>query len=280
MGVKIEEIIHPFPKGFAALSMKPYIDDLTKRYKSEVKDKINLHAFQHKGSYYVYGQVPSKGNSKYPADIIFYDVALQLTPPNILRNKDDNIRDWDVKVFNNIPSFMFTFDYAFNKRDGLIKLPRGYYSDTALKFKAKVRNPNNLLGIDEGLWFLIMYMDENELFNRTNIDRVCDGGNITYDAMVKTIVPQEKKLKDVNSRHADQAKPKEIKLTDSEKKRIERDRKRIEEEREKERHKSSTEALKDDKLLTSNLSSNLNKVRVPNKIKTNNLKTNSLKSKL
>lgn len=200
--VKIEQIIKPFSSGFTAVSTKLLIEDLTRRYIATEHD-ITVKAFKENKDYFIHAMIPSKTNDKYGSDTIYYDAVIQLIPPNFGWQNNDNIRDWDVKVFCNNPSFMFNFTYVYHSKNALIKLPNGYYSKLALKHKPKVRNPLLLLGIDETLWFTVMYMDKHKLFDRSNIDNLCNS-NIGYTTkdLIKILSTQENKLKEINDRGA------------------------------------------------------------------------------
>lgn len=200
--VKIEQIIKPFSSGFTAVSTKLLIEDLTRRYIATEHD-ITVKAFKENRDYFIHAMIPSKTNDKYGSDTIYYDAVIQLIPPNFGWQNNDNIRDWDVRVFCNNPSFMFNFTYVYHTKNALIKLPNGYYSKLALKHKPKVRNPLLLLGIDETLWFTVMYMDKHKLFDHSNIDNLCNS-NIGYTVkdLIKVLSTQENKLKEINDRGA------------------------------------------------------------------------------
>lgn len=245
--VKITELVMPFGKGFAAVSVRKLIDDMAKRYSATIEPEINVMAFKEKKDYFIYARVPSRTNDKYGGvDKIFYDVVLQLIPPNgNMERNDTNIRNWDVKVFNNNPSFMFTFDFAFNNRRALINLPNGYYGRIALKQKPKVRNPMMLLGLDEDIWFTIMYCDKNHWFERDILDSICNSSSIDFKWIVKQITPQEEKLKEVQDRSLRQRnqakKEKELeKLTKNEK---EREKEEEKENTPREGHAKSSESM-------------------------------------
>lgn len=279
--VKIEQIIKPFSSGFTAVSTRLLIEDLTKRYMATEKD-ITVMAFKENRDYFIHASIPSKTNDKYGNDTIYYDAVLQLIPPNFGWQNHDNIRDWDVRVFCNNPSFMFNFTYVYYIKNALIKLPNGFYSKLALKQKPKVRNPLLLLGIDECLWFTVMYLDKHKLFVKSNIDNLCESNeNLNFKELVKTLVTQENKLKEINDRGArhktNQLKEKEKeKLTKNEEERL----KREEEKKTLEKGKNKDSSIfNTNKLRTRNikdLSSNLNSSnnsQLPIKTTKNNLKS-------
>lgn len=200
MSVKINDISTPFGSGFAAISFRTLVEQLKEKYKNFVESTIEVSATKVKDTYYVYFNIPSKDNKKYPEDVVFYDVVFELTPPNSAWKTHENIRDYDVRVFNNNPRFMFTFNYAYNRRNALIKLPSNYYSKYSLKNAPKVRNPTLLLGIDENLYHAIMYMDKHRLFYRDVLDMLCDSSDMDYKSMVDELSTQDEKMKEVEDR--------------------------------------------------------------------------------
>jgi hypothetical protein len=170
MNIKVTQMLRPFNKGFSALQIKLVMNDLVYRYTQNIKNKIKVRAFKENNDYFIYTQVPSESNDEYPDSApIHYDVIIQLIPPNKASLAWDSIREYDVKVFSNIPSFVFTFNYVYHRQRALIDMPRGYYTQKALMEKARVRNPLNLLGIDKSLWFTIYYCDDRRLFRRLQL---------------------------------------------------------------------------------------------------------------
>lgn len=200
MSVKIDELVKPFGSGFAAIHVSTLVEQLKEKYKNFVESTIEVSALKQKDTYFIYFNIPSKDNKKYPEDVVFYDIVLELNPPNSAWKMHENIRDWDIRVFNNCPRFMFTFNYAFNKRNGLIKFPSQYYSKYSLRNAPKVRNPTLLLGIDENLYHAIMYMDKHRLFYKDVLDTLCDSSEMDYKAMLDEISTQDEKMREVEDR--------------------------------------------------------------------------------
>lgn len=200
MGVKIDNIINPFGSGSMAISVKVVTDALKEKYKNFVESTIEVNAMKIKDNYFLYFQVPSKENKEYPDDVIFYDVIIELIPPNSAWKLHKSIRDYDVKVFSNNPKHMFTFTYVFNKRRALIDLPVKYYSKQALRIAPKKRNPMQLLGIDENLYHCVLYMDKHNLFDRDVLEALIQTSNLDWKSLLEEITPQEEKMKEVSDR--------------------------------------------------------------------------------
>jgi hypothetical protein len=161
-----------------------------------MKDKIKARFFKENNDYFVYTKIPSESNSEYPnSKPIYYDVIFQLSPPNKAAMDLNSIREYDLKVFSNMPSFIYTFNYVYHYKRALITLPNGYYAQKAITDKAKVRNPLKLLGIDKSLWFTVYYLDEKRAFRRDNFEALCDQ-NLTLLGLLKDerIMTQDRKM--------------------------------------------------------------------------------------
>ena len=200
MSCKIDDLINPFGKYFTAVSVRSLIDKLKLDYKEHVEHDIEVSALKNKDTYVIYFTIPSKENKESPGDVIYYDVLLELTPPNSKWVTAPSCRDYDVKAFNNSPRFVYTFDYSFNKKKCLINLPNKFYSKYALKTPAKKRNPMNLLGIDANIYHAVMYMDKHHLFDKAILDTLCMSSNLTMKDLLTEIATQDSKMTEVTNR--------------------------------------------------------------------------------
>lgn len=201
MNLKVDQLIRPFSRGFSALSVKYIIEDLSRRFAANIQDKIEYKIIKVKNTYYIWCKIPSESNDKYPDEEIYYDVILQLDPPNTSSLQNPSIRDYDVKVYANIPSFVFTFNYVYYSKNSLIKMPAGFYSRKSITMKPKIRNPLQLLGIDKSLWFAVCFLDKMKLFNRANADAAIDV-QLDLEKLIKTlkIKTQDEKLSECEYR--------------------------------------------------------------------------------
>jgi hypothetical protein len=212
MSVKVSQMLRPFNKGFSALQIKLIMNDLVYRYIKNIKDKIKVRYCKENNDYFIYAKIPSESNDIYPDSApIFYDVIVQLTPPNKAAIALDSIREYDAKVFSNIPSFVFTFNYVYHYKRALIDLPSDYYTHRAMMEKPRVRNPLYLLGIDKSLWFTIFYLDEHKIFKRTNIDSLIDA-NVNLLKLLKEekVKTQDRKLDECELREKHKRDLKEV----------------------------------------------------------------------
>lgn len=212
MSVKVAQMLRPFNKGFSALQVKLIMNDLVYRYTKNIRSNIKVRYCKEGNYYFIYARIPSESNDEYPDSTpIYYDVIIQLSPPNKASLAWDNIREYDAKVYSNIPSFVFTFNYVYYQKRSLIDLPSGYYTTRAIMERPRVRNPLYLLGIDKSLWFTIFYLDERRIFKRSNIDSLVDE-NLTLVKLLKeeNVKSQDRKLDECELREKHKRDLKEV----------------------------------------------------------------------
>ena len=200
--IKIEQIVKPFNSGFSAVSIKYLLENLQKRYLVNIEPNITtVDAVKEKDNYFILVKIPSESNTEYKSDKIFYDVIIELSPPNKSYLNNESVRDYDVRVYSNCPSFTYTFTYVYYKKDALIKMPKGAYTRKALSKAPKVRNPLLLFGIEKTLWFAICYIDKNRLFKRSNLEALVKDDSKLKDLIKEhKIIGQDQKLEEVMAR--------------------------------------------------------------------------------
>ena len=200
--IKIEQIVKPFNSGFSAVSIKYLLENLQKRYLVNIEPNVTtVDAVKEKDNYFILVKIPSESNTEYKSDKIFYDVIIELLPPNKSYLNNESVRDYDVRVYSNCPSFTYTFTYVYYKKDALIKMPKGAYTRKALSKAPKVRNPLLLFGIEKTLWFTICYIDKNKLFKRSNLEALVKDDSKLKDLIKEhKIIGQDQKLEEVMAR--------------------------------------------------------------------------------
>lgn len=200
--IKIEQIVKPFNSGFSAVSIKYLLENLQKRYLVNIEPNVTtVDAVKDKDNYFILVKIPSESNTEYKSDKIFYDVIIELLPPNKSYLNNESVRDYDVRVYSNCPSFTYTFTYVYYKKDALIKMPKGAYTRKALSKAPKVRNPLLLFGIEKTLWFAICYIDKNKLFKRSNLEALVKDDSKLKDLIKEhKIIGQDQKLEEVMAR--------------------------------------------------------------------------------
>lgn len=82
-----------------------------------------------------------------------YDVVLEL--PNV---KGTTIRDSTFKVYNNTPSFVYTYTYVYNLYNLLINDFKGLYKKEALTKEPIMKNNIKIISYEKSLYYAITYL--------------------------------------------------------------------------------------------------------------------------
>lgn len=116
-----------------------------------------------RGDYFIHAKIPDESNLG-----IVFDVVLQFIETKELADPSvRSLSNYEVKFFSNDPGFMFTYTYAFNKHDLLIKDLRNKLSHRALTEPAKIKNPRNSIGVIKNFFFIYELMVLYKLFNKS-----------------------------------------------------------------------------------------------------------------
>jgi len=120
----------------------------------------NLYKEKGKSIYYVYIKMPSEKTPN-----LYYDVIIEFRASAPQKILGMGIDKYHVRFFSNDPAFLFTYAYAFNKADLIIKWMKPRLSKKALTEKPIIRNPSAATGYVKSLYFAYYYMQIKKLFN-------------------------------------------------------------------------------------------------------------------
>ena len=124
----------------------------------------NLYKEKAKSVYYVYIKMPSEKTPN-----LYYDVIIEFRASAPQKILGMGIDKYHVRFFSNDPAFLFTYAYAFNKADLIIKWLKPKLSKQALTQKPIVRNPNATTGYVKSLYFAYYYLQIKHLFDLDSI---------------------------------------------------------------------------------------------------------------
>lgn len=151
------------PRFGSAISSKKLVKDMEDRYRKVKGSMKHVKIYDEKKDTYLFRiTMDSESNSNYTKNV-GYDVVLELST-DIKDNDSTTITDYNLKVFSNSPSFIYTFTNYFKKNGWLTQyIPKKYYIAKAYRQPAKVRNPMQILGIEKTLWMAVRYVRDNRL---------------------------------------------------------------------------------------------------------------------
>ena len=107
-------------------------------------------------SYFLHLLIPSESERTNTYDVVieFYDDKNEL-------KYEPTINKYPVRFFSNCPSFVFTYAYAYNTNNLLIKPLSDKFNDLVLSQKPKIKNPSQITNIDKSLFFALLFLLNN-----------------------------------------------------------------------------------------------------------------------
>jgi len=151
---------------------KLIIDNLMTRYTTNISKNIELLVFKDKENYVFRISIPSEKNFRFKTNI-FYDVIIEFYPIDKKQIDDTKIVDYGLRVFSNVPTFMFNFTYVYHKMNALYrKIPLAMYSEKALAEPTKQTNPYKLIGIEKSILYALRKIYEVTKYTKDKIDKI------------------------------------------------------------------------------------------------------------
>jgi len=162
-------------------------DKILLREQGDIQFKV-YHQSDANDTYYIHFKIPSE-----PIANFYYDVVIQLSTKVNEKKANDSLRQYMVRFYSNDPAFVYTFVHAFAKHDIFIKDCEPKMSKTALRTKARTKNPNDDIFYVKSLYFAYLAMERYGLFYRHNLDRLSN--KYSKHALVDSIEHADKKIK-------------------------------------------------------------------------------------
>lgn len=166
----IDDLLNPHLGG--AVNIKPLIENLQKRYKKNIRNKLKIGTHIDGDRIYIKAKVPSeenKGNYK-GIEEVFYDVILQFDPVDQVMTESRTITQYKVKLYSNCPTFTYSFTYVHNHAGNLVDfIPKSFYLKKALTDKPIKRNQYLLTGVEKSVFYTLEAIKETDLLKKANI---------------------------------------------------------------------------------------------------------------
>lgn len=242
---------NPLGKGVAMYPARQMFQEYKDRYNTIAMD-IRYRIYFINDKYYFHFRIPSK------VDEITYDVVIEFHDNG--KSINNTILDWDFRVFSNCPSFVFTYAYAYNKKDMLIKDLDKKFTNAAAKMPSNVRNPYKITGYEFSVFMALYHIMQRRVYLLSYLNEIAlKPGNMT--PLIRDIQDMDSILK--------RRKAKEMQMKESER------RQRILEEQEAKRlskienDNSDNKVIKTDRKIvnTAKKSATVKKVNTVKKIK-------------
>lgn len=150
------------------------------------RGKFDYTLYKNKDNYIIHIKVPSETVKNF-----YYDIVIYFYPKDKSVLSQKSLERYHVKFYSNDPAFVFTFAYAFEKNklffDDLI--PK--MSKSALKDKAKEKNPKNEVGYVKTLYLAYLFMKNQGLFNKI---RYVGAKNYNKKELLASIMDADEKI--------------------------------------------------------------------------------------
>lgn len=153
---------NPGGKGNAALNIKSVKEGFTARYEKIVKN-IDYQIFLVKKDVYILVNIPSSVQG------IKYDILVKFTETS--KSAGTSIADYDMKLFSNSPSFLYTYAYAYDKQGLFLTDCKRKLSAQMLKDIAKSKNPYGILSYDFSIFAALHFIVSNDYLSLDTINQ-------------------------------------------------------------------------------------------------------------
>jgi len=167
-----EYLVNPLGKANAVMSTA--LREATKLQYSQKFDnillrengKINFYTYRDKKNniYWIHVKVPSEVVPKF-----YYDVVFKFFQDSKVKVTHYDLKKWQVNFFSNDPAFVYTYENAYKEKGLIIKELIPKMSKTALKYKAKEKNPTELIYYSKILYFGILFCQQRDILTTTRL---------------------------------------------------------------------------------------------------------------
>lgn len=153
-------------KGESAMNRKLIRDALLTKYSKYIQKKgslINTHAYvTANGEYYFHIVLPSETERDNT-----YDIVIHLYDPEKKLLGSASVRDYELHLFSNDPSFAYTHAYVYNQNGLLLtSLADDKLGKDFIKKAPVVRNRYQVVNYDKYLFFAVNYLSEERRISR------------------------------------------------------------------------------------------------------------------
>ena len=199
--LNVEDFINPM-KGNAVFNLKPILENYKKHYYEYYSGKIKVSCVYNKYTdrYMFFFKVPSESNDKYPVEID-YDVILEFDPPSNGKSAAkaaSDLNPYNIYIFSNSPSFVFSFDYVIKHRFGFPKcLPSKYLSNIACSRPPEIRNRYEIMTIEKTTWVAFFHLYHNGYLNKETLQTLVTKNTENY--YLRLMETQPEKLKEIKA---------------------------------------------------------------------------------
>lgn len=152
-----EFLKNPVGKGAVIPGKNFLLENLNRRYKQLMeRHEFEVNIYKKKDKFFFHFLImtedPERENT--------YDVVIGFYP-NKIQKLDTTIKQYDIKLFSNSPSFIYTYAYVAKENKMLIVDFYNKFDVNVLKKPPVSRNPGKTMGYEKSIYFACKYLTEH-----------------------------------------------------------------------------------------------------------------------
>jgi len=209
--MNIDEFLkNPVGKGAVIPGKNSLLKDLDNRYTQLInRHEFEINIYKKKDKFFfhfiIMTEDPDRENT--------YDVIIGFYPTKTTQKLDTTVKRYDIKLFSNSPSFIYTYAYVAKENKMLIVDFYNKFDVNVLKKPPVSRNPGRIMGYEKSIYYACKYLIEHsELMNKNYLKRHSDSN---YKKLIREIRKDSVILQEIKTAKAvKQAKKNETKKQD------------------------------------------------------------------
>lgn len=193
-------------KGQAAFSLRGKLEEYKRLYFELYAKELLVSCVYNKryDRFTFFFKIPSAENDKYPTAIM-YDIVIEFDPNKKLKDALKNsasIKDYDIYIYSNSPSFVFTFDYVVKHRYGFPHcIPYSHLSKVAVTQAPEIRNTFELMTVEKTTWMCFYHLVYNGYINNKELAKSLSIPGKDEGFYMRRVETQPRKLKEIKELH-------------------------------------------------------------------------------
>lgn len=159
-----EFIKNPVGKGDASVNIRLITEALNAKYMTWItreRNNIEVKVYTGKDFYLVKLITPTETDRGNTTDVVF-----KFTDTKKEHTKDRSVEKYDIQLFSNSHSFVYTYAYVYNKNKLVIQELKGKLPSRCFTDAPKVRNRNELVLFDKYIYFAAKFLLSNDQLSK------------------------------------------------------------------------------------------------------------------
>lgn len=197
--LKYDNFMAPY-KGNSAFNLTNKINEYKNTYFEKYASKILVSCVYNKnnGRYTFFFKLPSGESENLPTELL-YDIVIEFNPPDNNKKLVEplaDIKTYDIYIYSNSPSFIFTFDYVIKTKYGFPHcIPFSHLSKVAITKAPEIRNMFEIMTVEKTTWMCFFHLVHNGYLTKEVCKTICTNKSESY--YMSKVATQPGKLKEI-----------------------------------------------------------------------------------